>query len=59
MYEEEIWNYDAVDSNLIPVNAQVITNQKLKFNSYIRFDWKPNDNSDITFNIFFKQRLMQ
>jgi hypothetical protein len=54
MFEEEIWNYDAVDSNLLPANAPTLTNHKLKFNSYVRFDWKPNNNSDITFNIFFQ-----
>jgi len=56
MYEDEKWDYRAVDSAKIPANAHSITNQLGKINSYIRFDWKPNDNNDITFDIFLQTR---
>jgi hypothetical protein len=56
MYEDEKWNYRAVDSSKIPPNSRPITNQLGKINSYIRFDWKPNDNNDFTFNLFLQTR---
>ena len=56
MYEDEKWNYTAVDSSKIPPNAQPIINKLLKINSYVRFDWKPNNNNEITFNIFLQTR---
>ena len=54
LYEEEKWNYDGVDSAKLPTNTTPITNQLVKINSYIRFDWKSSTNSDIAFNIFLQ-----
>ncbi|MES2004782.1 MAG: DUF481 domain-containing protein [Bacteroidota bacterium] len=59
MYEEEKWNYAAVDSNKIPTNPVPITNRFIKLNSYIRLDWKASDNSDIAVNIFIQTRPNQ
>lgn len=56
MYEEEKWNYAAVDSNKIPVNATPITNRLIKLNSYVRLDWKASENSDIAINIFLQTK---
>jgi hypothetical protein len=56
MHETEKWNYNGVDSAKIPANAMPILENHLKINSYLRFDWKPNDNNDITFNVFFQTR---
>jgi len=56
MYENEQWNYVAVDSSKIPVNANTVVKKLAKINSYIRFDWKASDNSDVTFNIFLQTR---
>lgn len=56
MYESEEWNYVAVDSSKIPPNAVTVINRLAKFNSYVRFDWKASDNSDLTFNIFLQTR---
>jgi len=56
MHETEKWNYNGVDSAKIPANATPILENHVKINSYLRFDWKPNDNNDITFNVFFQTR---
>ncbi len=56
MYEEEKWNYDGVDSAKIPVNPVPITNRFIKLNSYVRFDWKASENSDLAVNIFVQTR---
>lgn len=56
MYEVEKWDYAAVDSAKIPVNAQPVENRLLKINSYVRLDWKISANSDVTFNVFLQTR---
>jgi len=56
MYESEKWDYTAVDSALIPKNAQPIENDLIKINSYVRLDWKPDKNNDIVFNVFLQTR---
>lgn len=56
MYEEEKWNYDAVDSNKIPSNPVPIINKLIKLNSYIRLDWKASENSDVAINLFVQIR---
>jgi hypothetical protein len=55
-YESEKWNYDAVDSTKLPANTTPITNNFIKLNSYIRFDLKTSENSDIAINIFLQTR---
>lgn len=56
MYEDEEWNYVAVDSSKIPSNAGTVRKQLAKINSYLRFDWKTSPNSSIAFNIFLQTR---
>jgi hypothetical protein len=57
MYEDEKWNYVAVDSSKIPTGAAFVTTQLAKINSYVRFDWKASDNSTIAFNCFLQTRI--
>lgn len=56
MYEDEKWNYAAVDSSKIPNNPIAIRKQQAKINSYFRFDWKASANSTVAFNIFLQTR---
>ncbi len=56
MYEEEKWNFSAVDSLKIPLLASPITNRLIKINAYIRLNWKTGDNSDLSLNIFLQAR---
>lgn len=56
MYEAERWNYTAVDSSKLPANTMPVTNHLLKLNSYIRFNWKTSENSDLALSIFLQTR---
>ncbi|MHA4811538.1 hypothetical protein ACX0G9_25810 [Flavitalea flava] len=56
MYEYEKWNYAGVDTVKVPVHAVPIVNRLIKLNSFLRLDWKPNGNNDITFNVFLQTR---
>ena len=56
MYEEERWNYTAVDSSKLPANTTPITNKLVKINSYIRANWKASENSDIAISVFLQTR---
>ena len=56
MYENEEWNYVAVDSSKIPPGARPIITRFAKINSYLRFDWKTSKNSSITFSSFLQTR---
>ncbi|MGZ3847019.1 MAG: hypothetical protein ACXVBH_13235 [Flavisolibacter sp.] len=56
MYEDEKWNYAAVDSSKIPPDPVAIRKQSAKINSYLRFDWKTSANSTIAFNIFLQTK---
>ena len=59
MYENEKWNYVAVDSSKIPLSANPVTKRLAKINSYLRFDWKASSNSSVAFNIFLQTRADQ
>ena len=56
MYEVEKWDYTAVDSLKIPANPAPVESDFWKINSYVRLDWKPNDNNEVTFNVFLQTR---
>jgi hypothetical protein len=56
MYEAEKWDFIAVDSSKIPADAAPVIKKLVKLNSYIRFNWKLNDNNDIICNIFLQTR---
>ncbi|MES2332599.1 MAG: DUF481 domain-containing protein [Bacteroidota bacterium] len=56
MYEEEKWNYSAVDSAKLPANTTPITNHLMKINSYIRMNWKASENSDVILSLFLQTR---
>ncbi|MES2373967.1 MAG: DUF481 domain-containing protein [Bacteroidota bacterium] len=59
MYEEEKWNYSAVDSAKLPVNTTPVTNQFIKINAYVRLNWKASENSDVIFSVFLQTRPNQ
>jgi hypothetical protein len=54
MYEAEEWDYNAVDSSKLPANTTPVKSNLIKFNSYVRLDWKMSENSDIAFNVFLQ-----
>jgi hypothetical protein len=56
MYEEEKWNYSAVDSAKLPVNTTAVVNHLIKVNSYVRMNWKASDNSDVIISVFLQTR---
>jgi len=65
MYEDELWNYTAVDSSKIPVPATNQHSRELKSNNYIKWEGKISTTSNISiivfyqaaFNDFFKPRI--
>ena len=54
MYEDEIWNYIAVDSSKIPVNNPDVHRSHFKSNSYIKWDGKVSANSTFSFIVFYQ-----
>lgn len=52
MYENEVWNYDGVDTSKLPQNLSTINNNIFKINSYLRLDWKANEHSNISIKVF-------
>ncbi|MCX6291248.1 MAG: hypothetical protein NT126_05740 [Bacteroidetes bacterium] len=56
MVEAEQWNYIAVDSEKIPVNAPDIKNLFLKSNNYVKLEYKVSDHSDLFFTTFVQFR---
>jgi hypothetical protein len=65
MYEDELWNYTAVDSSKIPVPAVNQHSREIKSNNYIKWEGKISTTSNIAiivfyqaaFNDFFKPRI--
>jgi len=65
MYEDELWNYTAVDSSKIPALAINQHSHELKSNNYIKWEGKASATSNVSiiifyqaaFNDFFKPRI--
>lgn len=65
MYENELWNYIAVDSGKIPVNAVNQKSNELKSNTYIKWAGKVSKSANLSvilfyqaaFNSFFSPRV--
>jgi hypothetical protein len=65
MYENELWDYAAVDSSKVPPNPVNIRTSLIKSNSYIKWEGKVTSNSNIaialfyqgSFNDFFEPRI--
>lgn len=55
-FERERWNYAGVDSSKLPAAPVPITNNYIKLNTYLRFDWKASTNSDLVFVVFLQGR---
>ncbi len=56
MYEQEQWNYVAADSSKIPKDGSGVKVEYIKSNSYIKFEWKVGDHSDMFFTTFVQMR---
>jgi Protein of unknown function, DUF481 len=54
MYENEIWDYVAVDTVKIPPNPVDQHSSFLKSTSYVKWDEKISDNSKFTFIVFYQ-----
>ena len=65
MYENELWDYTAVDSAKIPHNPQNQQSTEIKSSSYIKFEGQPSSISNLStivfyqaaFNSFLKPRI--
>lgn len=64
-YENELWDYRAVDSSKIPPNPVAVKSEKLSSNSYLKWEGSPSKTSNISiilyyqapFNEFFNPRI--
>lgn len=54
MYEDELWNYTAVDSAKIPANAVPQASRELKSNSYIKWEGNVSKVSNISVILFYQ-----
>ena len=54
MFENEIWDYAAVDSSKIPANPVDIKTNLLKSNSYIKWEGKVSENANIAIAVFYQ-----
>ncbi|MBS1562790.1 MAG: DUF481 domain-containing protein [Bacteroidetes bacterium] len=53
-YEEEVWNYTAVDSSKIPANPFNVTSRELKSNNYIKWEGKLSDAASLSAILFYQ-----
>ena len=56
MVEREQWDYAAVDSEKIPLNAPDVKTVFIESNNYIKFEYKVSDHSDLFFTTFIQFR---
>lgn len=64
-YEDELWDYRAVDSSKIPPNPVAVKSKNISSNSYIKWEGSPGKTSNISiilyyqapFNDFFDPRI--
>ena len=54
MYENELWNYTAVDSSKIPANPVNQRSSELKSSSYIKWEGKTSKVSNVSVVIFYQ-----
>ncbi len=54
MYENETWDYAAVDSSKIPSNPIDVKTSLLKSNSYIKWEGKVSENANIAIAVFYQ-----
>jgi hypothetical protein len=57
MYENETWDYTAVDSAKIPANPVAQHTSLLKSNNYIKWEGKVSANSTISIIFFYQARF--
>lgn len=54
MYEDERWNYTAVDSSKIPAHATSQASREIKSNNYIKLEGKVGVHSNLSFILFYQ-----
>lgn len=54
MYEDELWNYTAVDSSKIPTQAINQHSRELKSNNYVKIQGKVTATSMLSFIVFYQ-----
>ncbi len=54
MYENEIWDYVAVDSAKIPIDHPDVRTSHVKSNSYVKWDVKISETSNFSFIVFYQ-----
>jgi len=54
MYENETWDYSAVDSSKIPPNPVNVKTSLIKSNSYIKWEGKLSENANLAIAIFYQ-----
>lgn len=57
MYEDERWDYTAVDSSKLPLNREDIIQQQLKINSYLRVDWNISSTNSLSIKCFLQNNF--
>jgi len=53
-YENEKWNYTAVDTSKIPLNAVAQKVSRLRSNSYLKWQGSPSENSNFAAALFYQ-----
>ena len=53
-YEDELWDYRAVDSSKIPPNPVPQRSQKVRSNTYIKWEGAPTKTSNISIIVFYQ-----
>ena len=54
MYEDELWNYIAVDSTKIPPGATTVSPKAMKSNNYIKWEGQTSPNSIFSIVLFYQ-----
>jgi hypothetical protein len=53
-YEDELWNYSAVDSALVPKNPANQVSRQINSNTYMKWEGSPSKNSTIAVIVFYQ-----
>ena len=53
-YEDELWDYRAVDSGKIPPNPVAVKSGKLRSNSYVKWEGSPGKTSNISIILYYQ-----
>lgn len=56
-YENEHWNYDGVQDNLVPADAKDVYSQAVKLGSYLSFKWITDYNISFDCSLYHQSRI--